>query len=205
LDEWWKLRDLATICRPTAALKLRISVAVDVRNPLLGHQGCSRVYGPQKGLCEFDWAEKCLERMATVLRQQHGIDCANVPGAGAAGGLGFGLMAFAGATLESGFELFARYSNLEKHIASADIVVTGEGSLDSQSHMGKGVGQIAALCARRRVPCVALAGRIVPAPEHHHAFAHTGALTRITDPKRAQTQAGIFLERLAAEIATRIC
>lgn len=205
LDEWWRLRDLTAIHRPAAALKLRVTVAVDVSNPLLGPEGCSRVYGPQKGLYEFDWAEKCLERMVSVLQRQHHIDCAKIPGAGAAGGLGFGLMAFAGAKLESGFELFARYSKLETRIAAADMVVTGEGALDLQTHMGKGVGQIAVLCAHRRIPCVALAGRIDPSPKHIRAFAHAHALTELADVKQAQTRAAHFLEELAREIATRVC
>ena len=121
LDQWPRLRELAGIRPPLASLKLRVIVAVDVRNLLLGTQGCSRVYGPQKGLYEFDLAEKCRGRMASLLKQQHGVDCANVPGAGAAGGLGFGLMAFAGAKLESGFDLFARYAQLEKRIRAADV------------------------------------------------------------------------------------
>jgi glycerate kinase len=184
---------------------MQVLVAVDVRNPLLGPGGCSRVYGPQKGLYEFDWAENCLKQMALLLRRQHGIDCADLPGAGAAGGLGFGLAAFVGAKLESGFDLFARYAKLEKHIAASDIVVTGEGALDSQTHMGKGVGQMAALCARRRVPCIAIAGRIDPSPKHAQAFAHARALTELTDLERAKAQPAHFLERLAAEIATRVC
>ncbi|HEX3719390.1 MAG TPA: glycerate kinase [Verrucomicrobiae bacterium] len=205
LDEWWRLRDLASTRRPAAALKLRVTVAVDVSNPLLGPEGCSRVYGPQKGLYEFDWAEKCLERMALVLQRQHGIDCAKIPGAGAAGGLGFGLMAFVGAKLESGFELFARYSKLEKRIAAADMVVTGEGALDLQTHMGKGVGEIAALCVRSRIPCVALAGKIDPSPKHARAFTHARALTELTDARQAQARAAHFLEKLAREVATRVC
>ena len=120
LAEWWRLHDLERIQRPSKRLKLHMAVAVDVGNPLLGPNGCSRVYGPQKGLYEFEFAEKCLGRMASLLKKQHGIDCADVPGAGAAGGLGFGLMAFAGAKLESGFELFANHARLEQRIAAAD-------------------------------------------------------------------------------------
>ncbi len=143
--------------------------------------------------------------MASVLKRQHGVDCAGVPGAGAAGGLGFGLMAFAGAKLESGFELFARYARLEKRIRAADLVVTGEGAMDLQTRMGKGVGQIAALCAKRRVPCIGLAGMIDPTVKHSGIFAHARALTEITTAGQARVRAAHFLEQLATETARRDC
>jgi glycerate kinase len=205
IDEWWRLRDLSEIRSPRVPLKLRITVAVDVMNPLLGPNGCSRIYGPQKGLFEFDWAEKCLGRMAKVLKIRHGIDCSNAPGAGAAGGLGFGLMAFAEAKLESGFELFARYAKLHKQIDAADIVVTGEGAIDLQTHMGKGVGQIAALCAARKIPCVGLAGIIDPGMREIEVFSHRGAMTDITTAESAKKKAAYFLEKLAAQVATKVC
>src|SRR5204863_1835533 len=90
-----------------------LAVAVDVQNPLLGPRGATRVYGPQKGLRRNDFAlaERCLRRLARTYKNQFGRDFAREPGAGAAGGLGFGLLAFLGARLESGFDLFARYAN----------------------------------------------------------------------------------------------
>jgi glycerate kinase len=205
IDEWWRLSDLSEIRRPRAPLKLRITVAVDVLNPLLGPNGCSRIYGPQKGLFEFDWAEKCLGRMATILKTQHGLSCVDAPGAGAAGGLGFGLMAFTDAKLESGFELFARYAKLHERIEAADIVVTGEGAIDLQTRMGKGVGEIAAMCAERKIPCVGLAGMIDPAVGEIEVFSHCGALTDITTFEKAQTKAAYFLEKLAGQVATKVC
>ena len=116
LEHWSQLRRLSAIQRPAKPVRLRVTVAVDVRNPLLGPKGCSRIYGPQKGLREFARAEECLGRMTSLLARQHGIDCAATPGAGAAGGLGFGLMAFMGAKVASGFDLFAEYARLEKRI-----------------------------------------------------------------------------------------
>jgi glycerate 2-kinase len=205
IDEWPRLCDLAAIRAPAAPLKLRVTAAVDVGNPLLGPRGCSRVYGPQKGLREFELAERGLRRLATVLKRQHGIDCATVPGAGAAGGLGFGLIAFAGAKLESGFDLFASYAGLEKRIRAADIVVTGEGAMDLQTRMGKGVGRIAALCGKRHVPCIGLAGHIDNTLEPRGLFTHARALTEITTVERARARAAHFLEKLAAETAGRVC
>ncbi|HEY3854721.1 MAG TPA: glycerate kinase [Verrucomicrobiae bacterium] len=203
LAEWWQLRDLAQIHTPANPLKLRATVAVDVANPLLGLEGCSRIYGPQKGLREFDFAEKCLARMASRLKQQYNIGCANVPGAGAAGGLGFGLMAFAGAKVESGFELFARHAQLEKRIRAADVVITGEGAMDLQTRMGKGVGQVATLCAKLAVPCIALAGTIDDSVKHSGIFSQAAALTEIATPTRARAEAAHFLQLLSAQIARK--
>jgi glycerate 2-kinase len=202
LDEWWRLGELAAARQPPASLSLRVVVAVDVRNPLLGPEGCSRVYGPQKGLRpqDFSFAEKCLGRLASRLHEQHGIDAANVPGAGAAGGLGFGLIAFAGAKVESGFDLFAHYAQLEKRIRAADLVITGEGAMDEQTRMGKGVGQIARLCSRRAVPCLALAGRVDQSVRKSRVFSDVRALTDRATPHRAQAQAARLLEKLTWEM-----
>jgi glycerate kinase len=118
LEQWWQLGDLARVIPPGSPLTLPITVAVDVSNPLLGKQGCSRIFGPQKGLRteDFPFVESCLRRLNTVLKQQLHLAHATTPGAGAAGGLGFGLMAFAGAKPASGFDVFAQAANLEKCI-----------------------------------------------------------------------------------------
>jgi len=203
LDQWWQMSELTEIRAPAAPLKARLVVAVDVRNPLLGPAGCARVYGPQKGLRpeDLDLTEKCLARVASVLRKQHHLGGAQVPGAGAAGGLGFGLSAFAGAGIESGFALFARYARLARRIRAADVVLTGEGTMDEQTRMGKGVGQIARLCARSGVPCIGLAGVVEKSVQESNLFAHTRSLTeRVTLP-RAQSQAARWLERLSEETA----
>jgi glycerate kinase len=203
LEEWWRLHELTDARPPARVLPWKVTVAVDVGNPLLGPKGCSRVYGPQKGLRpqDFALAEKCLGRLASVLQKQHGIHRAKTAGAGAAGGLGFGLMAFAGAGMESGFEVFARCANLEDRIGRADLVITGEGRLDSQTCMGKGVGQIARLCRKLRVPCLALAGTILEPARARRLFTQTRALTEITDLERAQSEAARHLQQLARQTA----
>jgi glycerate kinase len=203
LEEWWQTSELSEIRAPAAPLKPRLVIAVDVRNPLLGARGCSRIYGPQKGLRreEFELTEKCLGRLASVLQEQHGIGGANAAGAGAAGGLGFGLTAFAGAEIESGFDLFARYARLEQRLRAADVVITGEGAMDEQTRMGKGVGQIALLCARRGVPCIGLAGVVEESVRESGLFARTGALTERANLQRAQSQAARYLERLSEDTA----
>jgi len=203
LEEWWQLIELTKITAPRACLKPRLLVAVDVRNPLLGPSGCSRIYGPQKGLRpnDFPLAEKSLARMAAVLKEQHGLGDRDLPGAGAAGGLGFGLQAFAKAEIVSGFDLFASYAHLERRIRAADAVITGEGAMDEQTRMGKGVGQIARCCARLGVPCLGLAGSIHPLVTQSKLFAPARALTEIADLPRAKSEAASCLEQLSGEMA----
>lgn len=199
LTEWWRLRELQDIRPPTNPLSCNVTVAVDVANPLLGARGCSRVYGPQKGLRpqDFALAEKCLERLAKVA----GREGAKCPGAGAAGGLGFGLMTFACARIESGFEVFARLARLDERIRHSDIVITGEGQMDRQTYMGKGVGQIARRCRTFGVPCVGLAGIVLDPERAGKWFAKTRALTEITNRERAQSHASQHLQKLAAQMA----
>ncbi len=203
LKEWWRLHELADAHPPARALSLKITVAVDVANPLLGPKGCSRIYGPQKGLRpqDFKLAEKCLGRLASVLKEQHGIDGAKAAGAGAAGGLGFGLMAFAGAGMKSGFEVFAQCARLDDRIGGADLVITGEGRMDHQTYMGKGVGQIARRCRKLGVPCLALAGIVLEPARARQLFTQTRALTEITNLAGAQSKAARHLQKLAGEMA----
>jgi glycerate kinase len=177
---------------------------VDVLNRLLGAQGCARVYGPQKGLRREDWplAEACLRRLALVVKRQGGTDFAAIPGAGAAGGLGFGLMAFAGAKVESGTELFARHAGLSERLRHTNLVITGEGALDRSTLMGKGVGEVARLCRTLGVPCIGLAGVIHDAPLLRKRFAQVHSLTPgLTTPDQARARARYWLSRLAARVA----
>lgn len=182
-------------------------VAVDVRNPLLGATGATRVYGPQKGLRpeDFEQAEACLERLAAVARAQLGIGADTEPGAGAAGGLGFGLRCFLGARLESGFELFARLSRLEDRVRQAQLVLTGEGAIDEQSLMGKGVGEVAALCRKHHVRCLGLAGVVseaAAAKARAAGFEQLLALVPgLATREEAMKDAGGWLTRLAAAVA----
>jgi glycerate kinase len=144
--------------------RVQIWVAADVTNPLLGPTGASAIYGPQKGADPTTASEldSALSRLAEVTRTQLGRDLANVPGAGAAGGLGFGLMAFCGGQLKSGFNLVCEALHLDQRVEQADVVVTGEGRLDRQSGYGKGPGSIATLAKRKGKRTVIFAGRVDP-------------------------------------------
>ena len=201
ISRWTGLHHLAAVRPPEqTSLFEDLSVAVDVRNPLLGPEGCSRVYGPQKGLTEFDLAERCMGQLAAVLEKQLQLRHAEEPGAGAAGGLGFGLRSFAGARLEAGFALFARFGRLDEHLRQAQLVLTGEGSLDASTLMGKGVGAIAQLCQSAGVPCVGLAGAVADAARAAATFTATYALTpEFTTSAEAMSKPAVWLERLAAK------
>jgi len=135
-----------------------VVVACDVDNPLLGERGSVKVYGPQKGAGpeDIEFLERVLARLAEVAGA---LEMAELPGAGAAGGLGFGLMRFAGARLEPGFDLVAEALGLRGRIEAADLVITGEGSLDEQTLSGKGPAGVAQMAAQAGKPVVAVAGR----------------------------------------------
>jgi glycerate kinase len=137
-----------------------VLVACDVNNPLLGPHGCTRVYGPQKGVKDFAYFESRLEHLADIVKRDLDIDRRDVPGAGAAGGLGFGLMSFCGARLTSGFDLIADLVHLRKRIAAADLVITGEGRLDAQTLHGKGPMGVADMARELGKPVAAFAGAI---------------------------------------------
>ena len=142
-------------------LEVELIIASDVRNPLLGPNGASRIYGPQKGATPeiVEKLETALEHLAHRVTADLGVDFRNFPGAGAAGGTGFGLLSFCGASMQSGFDLIAEVLELDAMIAGSDLVITGEGSLDLQSLEGKGPGAVALKARCHQKPVLAFAGR----------------------------------------------
>jgi glycerate kinase len=209
ISAWTKLESLhALVEAPGPAKPCEIAVAVDVQNPLLGPSGASRIYGPQKGLRPQDMAlaEACLRQLARVTGEKLGLpQAAEEPGSGAAGGLGFGLRCFLKARLQSGFALFAQAAQLEDRIRASDLVITGEGAIDSSTLMGKGVGEVASLCQRHGVPCLGLAGTLeLPQRQTGDStgFARTyGIVPQLTTPEAAQGSPNVWLPRLAAKAA----
>jgi glycerate kinase len=204
IERWTDLKSSACVRPPMDRFLFKeITVAVDVDNPLLGPRGATRIYGPQKGLgpADFEQAEGCLQRLAQVVKRGLGHDFARMKGAGAAGGLGFGFMAFLGARLVPGFELFATHAGVEAHLRSADLVITGEGALDKSTLMGKGVGKVAKLCRQFGIPCVGLAGMVSDAVARTKAFTGTHALSDLTTIQKAKAKSAFWLERLAADAA----
>jgi len=205
IKRWPDLASLVSVHTPLRKSPAgSVIVAVDVQNRLLGSRGCSRIYGPQKGLKphQFAIAERALSRLAAVMKKFLGFDFSRLPGSGAAGGLGFGFAAFLGARLEPGFEIFSAEAGLKKMLTRTDLVITGEGRIDRSTCMGKGAGCVAALCGQMRIPCIGLAGTIEPGARRKARFTRNAALTDITTTEEAKACAGKWLETLSRVVAT---
>lgn len=140
----------------------QIDVACDVTNPLVGENGASAIFGPQKGASPemVNMLDRNLAHFADVIKIQLGQDIAHIEGAGAAGGLGAGLMAFLHARLKKGIDLVIEYTSLEEKVKGADFCFTGEGSIDGQTLFGKTPYGVAKIAKKHSVPVIAFAGRI---------------------------------------------
>ncbi|MCS7089936.1 MAG: glycerate kinase [Verrucomicrobiota bacterium] len=204
LNRWvdlWRLHEVRAPIEPLSVQSL--AVAVDVSNPLLGARGATRIFGPQKGMrpSELALAERCLRQLARVMEARAHTRLASIPGSGAAGGLGFGFLAFTPARLIPGFAWMAGQARLETRLRAADLVITGEGSLDRSSLMGKGVGEIARLCARHDKPCWAFTGQFQPWLGWQKLFQRVEALIPGLTEAEAMMRAKKGLEGLAARAA----
>jgi len=140
--------------------RVRVEVACDVNNPLVGPTGASVVFGPQKGASGemVDRLDAGLARWAEVVKRDLGKDVAGLPGAGAAGGLGAALAAFLDAELRSGIDIVLEAVGFDEHLKGADLVITGEGRIDEQTRFGKAVGGVLRHASAAGVPVVAVAG-----------------------------------------------
>ncbi len=184
-----------------------IRVACDVKNPLLGQRGATRVYGPQKGISpeNLDLAEAGLRHLSNIAAAHFQKDFSEHPGSGAAGGLGYGLMTFCHASLESGFDCIAKTLDAETHIAAADIVITAEGSLDSQSLEGKTPIGVSQLARKHGIPVYALAGKVSDTEQLlHHFDGIDSILNSGVTLKHAIANAVELLEQAAARLTTTI-
>jgi len=183
----------------------RVTVAADVDSPLVGPRGAAAVFGPQKGASPEDvlLLDSALRRYARVLREVLGVDLADRPGAGAAGGLGAGAIAFLGASLQSGIDLILELIGFAAAADGADLVITGEGKLDFQSLRGKAPLGVARAAAAHGVPVVALAGVVEVAERELRAagIEEAHALTELEpDVERSIAEAAPLLERLAERV-----
>lgn len=186
-----------------------VVLATDVDNPLTGPQGAAAVYGPQKGttpgqIVELDAA---LGRYADLIAAATGHDRRGAAGAGAAGGVGFAAIAVLGAAVRPGIEMVLELVGFEQALAGADLVITGEGSLDEQTLAGKAPAGVAAAARRAGVPVVAVCGRSLLTPQQACVAGFTAVhpLTDLeTDPDRCMAQAGPLLERVSERIAVAL-
>ncbi len=186
-----------------------LEVACDVDNPLVGEHGAAAVYAPQKGATPEEVAllDGALDRWADVVAASTGADLRDSPGAGAAGGVGFAAMAVLGATLRPGVELVLDLLNFADELVRADLVVTGEGSLDEQTLRGKAPAGVAAAARKARVPAVAVAGRCLLDSARLRDAGFDAVYTLLdesTEPDEAFTAPGPLLRRIGARIADRL-
>lgn len=142
--------------------EVKIRVACDVKNPLLGRNGAAEIFGPQKGATPemVGQLEKALANYSKVLRNSGFLKSTGNPGDGAAGGLGTGLRAFCNSTFVSGAELMIELSGMKKHLKNADFIITGEGCTDSQTSSGKLCSVIARTARKAKVPVILVSGAL---------------------------------------------
>ena len=205
-------RDLARLAEiDTSGLRfpvgdVRLTIASDVSNPLLGPNGASAVYGPQKGATAQDVTglEAALANYAEVIKRDLGKDVASRPGAGAAGGLGAGLMAFLDAQMQSGIDLVLDTIGFDEKTHGADWVWTGEGRIDSQTLHGKAISGVLRRCALLNVPMLAFGGSVDDAAAEALAFAGLKAAFPIVSGPMPLDEAIQNGKRLLAQAAARV-
>ncbi len=197
------LLDLSRIESPDDLSLPRITAACDVTNPLLGPHGATRTFGAQKGATpeQLETLERSLARLAEVAARIFHHDYRDVPGAGAAGGLGFGLLTFCGAAVRSGFEVVAEAIDLRSKIERADIVITGEGKLDRQTLAGKAPAGVARVARELKKPVFAIVGMAMDDPKVRQIFEDIATLDDVTPGYSKTAQ---LLETRARELATRM-
>jgi glycerate 2-kinase len=176
-----------------------VVVASDVDNPLVGPRGASAVYGPQKGAsaADVDALDAALRHFAAVIHRDLGVDVREMPGAGAAGGLGAGLIAFLGARLRRGIDVVMEAVRLAERMQGRDVVVTGEGSFDEQSLRGKVPAGVLSLAEAHRVPALVVCGVASVAPPGVRVW----SLVERFGEERALADARPALTDLAEDVA----
>ncbi|MCX9155690.1 glycerate kinase [Niveibacterium sp. 24ML] len=183
-----------------------IDVACDVRNPLLGAQGASAVYGPQKGATPAMVAQldAALAHFAAIVQRDLGADVASLPGAGAGGGIGAGLIAGLGVTLRPGIEVLGELLGLDAAIRDADLVITGEGRIDTQTLAGKAASGVARIAQGHGKPVIAIGGSIACSPDDLRRLGFDAAFAALQTPQSLEAaiaQAGENLRQVARNIA----
>ncbi|AJI21277.1 glycerate kinase [Priestia megaterium] len=189
--------------------EVKVEVACDVDNPLTGATGASAVFGPQKGATPdmVKQLDRNLAHYAAVIEKEMDIHIQNVPGAGAAGGLGGGLLAFLSAELKPGVDIVIEATQLESYIKNADLVITGEGRIDGQTIYGKTPIGVAKTAKKHSVPVIAIAGSIGAGSEavYEHGISALFSVVpgAVTLPE-ALEKAGENIERTAKNVASVI-
>jgi glycerate kinase len=200
------LAHISTLNMDTRLQECTIEVACDVTNPLCGPSGASAVYGPQKGATPEMVAEldNALDHYAQLIEKDLGLSVRDIPGAGAAGGMGAGLIAFTHATLRPGAQIVLEAVHLEERVRMADLVITAEGQIDAQTAYGKSVGSVASVAKRYGLPVLALAGSL---GDHYQVVYELGVDAVVALPIGPMTLAYAMenAARLTSDAAERAC
>lgn len=183
----------------------RIEALCDVDNPLFGPAGAAHTYAAQKGAGEEDIRrlDQGLRHLAVILQEHYGRDFAHLPGAGAAGGLGAGAMAFLGARLRPGAEAIMEYTRFDEKLKGVDLVITGEGKIDGQTLHGKLIHAVAQRAKQAGIPTIALCGTLEAMPEQIRRIGLTAAFSILQRPQsldQAINETASGLESLAFNV-----
>ncbi len=179
--------------------------ACDVENPLCGENGASNVYGRQKGASDEDVKilDKALTHFAQIMKNSYGLDFKYFPGAGAAGGLGYGVLCFLKAKLERGVDIVARIASLAEKMEGADLVITGEGKIDFQTAFGKTPFGVAQVAKQKNIPVIAIAGSLGEGYEKLYDKGFNGIFSIIVKPMMLQEaidNAAVLVENAAENV-----
>jgi len=186
--------------------KCKITIASDVMNVLTGNEGAAHVFGPQKG-ASSDQAgilDMNLKHLAGIIRDQLDTDIEYIRGSGAAGGLGGGIIAFLGGTIRKGFDVIAEIVNLEEHVKQCDLIITGEGKIDSQTAYGKTPAGVAGVAVRYNKPVIEFAGTLGEGYEKLYESGFSAIIPIAGGPislEESMRSAGKLLETAAERVA----
>lgn len=186
-----------------------INVACNWNNILCGEKGVAHIFGPQKGATpkQVEQLSSALNHYAALIERATGLDVRSLPGSGASGGLGAGLVAFAGATLHPRFNIIMKYINIEEKILTADIVLTAEGSLDYQTPNGKIPAEVARIAKKNNIPVIAITGTIGKGANlNYHAGidAYSSIIQKPTSLEKAIKKAPKWIEESTESILRKV-
>ena len=189
--------------------QVRLKIACDVQNPLVGPKGAAAVFGPQKGASPImvKLLDQGLARLAALIREAGGVDVSRMPGAGAAGGIAGSFHGLLGAELKPGSDLVFALLRVKTVISKVDLVITGEGRIDFQTPFGKGPGMLAKLARQHRVPVIGLAGSVGDQIETVYKQGFSSIYSIVNGPlslDQAMRQAAVLLETAAEQVARTI-
>lgn len=189
---------------------LNITLACDVNNPLCGKTGAAQTYSRQKGASESDvlQLEQGLQHFSGIIHQQFGRNIAQIPGAGAAGGTSAGAMVFLNATIERGIDLVMQYTGFDKQLEQADLVITGEGSIDYQTMYGKVVKGVSQKAKKLGIPVLGFCGSLTASPQEIMNIGLTAAFSILQTPcslNEAIEHTAQGLENLSTQVLRLYC